>query len=170
MRDGVLHEALHRPPGETVEYTDRAALVLGYLAAYLSGQRLDQLAATRIWRPLEMTETSFAWHSPEEPSCEERNKVGKACEPSRSRRAAPHRVSLTVLSQETSGRSRRPRPVRMARDHAVHYSAGRPPSPRRPHASGSRLPQRVASLADDRLRPFLSTWHRKSTKQRGRTP
>ncbi|MFG3117900.1 serine hydrolase domain-containing protein [Streptomyces sp. NPDC048197] len=59
IRDGVLHEALHRPPGEAVEYTDRAALILGYLAEYLSGQRLDQVAETRIWRPLGMTETSF---------------------------------------------------------------------------------------------------------------
>ncbi|WP_329127311.1 serine hydrolase domain-containing protein [Streptomyces sp. NBC_01465] len=59
IRDGVLHETLHRPPGEAVEYTDRAALVLGYLAEYISGQRLDQLAHTRIWQPLGMTETTF---------------------------------------------------------------------------------------------------------------
>ncbi|MEK2477120.1 serine hydrolase domain-containing protein [Streptomyces noursei] len=59
IHDGVLHEALHRPPGEAVEYTDRAALVLGYLAEHISGQRLDQLARTRIWRPLGMAETSF---------------------------------------------------------------------------------------------------------------
>jgi CubicO group peptidase (beta-lactamase class C family) len=59
IRDGVLHEALHRPPGEAVEYTDRAALILGYLAEHLSGQTLDQLATTRIWQPLGMTETRF---------------------------------------------------------------------------------------------------------------
>ncbi|WP_328915030.1 MULTISPECIES: serine hydrolase domain-containing protein [unclassified Streptomyces] len=59
IRDGVLHEALHRPPGEAVEYTDRAALILGYLAEYLSGEPLDQLATTRIWQPLGMTETAF---------------------------------------------------------------------------------------------------------------
>jgi CubicO group peptidase (beta-lactamase class C family) len=29
IRDGVLHENLHRPPGQAVEYTDRAALILG---------------------------------------------------------------------------------------------------------------------------------------------
>jgi CubicO group peptidase (beta-lactamase class C family) len=29
IRRGVLHEQLHRPPGEAVEYTDRAALILG---------------------------------------------------------------------------------------------------------------------------------------------
>ena len=65
VRDGVLHEALHRPPGEAVEYTDRAALVLGYLAEHLSAQPLDALAADRIWRPLGMTETTFGPLTPE---------------------------------------------------------------------------------------------------------
>ncbi|MFI6112897.1 serine hydrolase domain-containing protein [Kitasatospora sp. NPDC051164] len=59
IRAGVLHEALHRPPGEAVEYTDRAALILGYLAEHLSGQPLDQLAQTRTWTPLDMTGTRF---------------------------------------------------------------------------------------------------------------
>ncbi|MFH8513696.1 serine hydrolase domain-containing protein [Streptomyces gelaticus] len=59
IRDGVLHEALHRAPSEAVEYTDRAALVLGYLAEYLASQPLDHLAASRIWEPLGMTETRF---------------------------------------------------------------------------------------------------------------
>ncbi|MBL1092957.1 MULTISPECIES: serine hydrolase domain-containing protein [Streptomyces] len=59
IRDGVLHEALHRPPGEAVEYTDRAALILGYLAEHLSGLPLDDLAHHRIWQPLGMTETRF---------------------------------------------------------------------------------------------------------------
>ncbi|KOG36592.1 MULTISPECIES: serine hydrolase domain-containing protein [Streptomyces] len=59
IRDGVLHEALHRAPSEAVEYTDRAALILGYLADYLDGKPLDSLAASRIWEPLGMTETRF---------------------------------------------------------------------------------------------------------------
>ncbi|MFF4403196.1 serine hydrolase domain-containing protein [Streptomyces sp. NPDC001404] len=59
IRTGVLTEALHRPPGEAVEYTDRAALILGYLAEHLPGQRLDQLAHERVWRPLGMTQTRF---------------------------------------------------------------------------------------------------------------
>ncbi|MFC8717042.1 serine hydrolase domain-containing protein [Kitasatospora sp. NPDC057198] len=59
IRAGVLHEALHRPSGEAVEYTDRAALVLGYLAEHLSGQPLDHLAAARIWQPLGMHTTRF---------------------------------------------------------------------------------------------------------------
>ncbi|MFJ4576340.1 serine hydrolase domain-containing protein [Streptomyces sp. NPDC088846] len=59
VRDGVLHEALHRPPGDAVEYTDRAALILGYLAEHLSGQRLDQLVTQRTWQPLGMDNTRF---------------------------------------------------------------------------------------------------------------
>lgn len=59
VQDGVLHEALHRPPGEAVEYTDRAALILGYLAEHISGQPLDQLATARIWNPLGMDATRF---------------------------------------------------------------------------------------------------------------
>ncbi|MDJ0340433.1 serine hydrolase domain-containing protein [Streptomyces sp. H10-C2] len=59
IRDGVLREELHRPPGQAVEYTDRAALILGYLAEHLSGQRLDQLAHRRTWQPLGMTDTRF---------------------------------------------------------------------------------------------------------------
>ncbi|WP_344585254.1 serine hydrolase domain-containing protein, partial [Streptomyces lunalinharesii] len=59
VRDGVLHEALHRPPGEAVEYTDRAALILGYLTEHLAGLPLDQLAEQRIWHPLRMDSTRF---------------------------------------------------------------------------------------------------------------
>ncbi|MGW1913847.1 serine hydrolase domain-containing protein [Streptomyces sp. NPDC002076] len=59
IRRGVLHEQLHRPPGEAVEYTDRAALILGYLAEHLSGQPLDQLATVRTWHPLGMKFTRF---------------------------------------------------------------------------------------------------------------
>jgi CubicO group peptidase (beta-lactamase class C family) len=59
IRDGVLHEALHRHPGEAVEYTDRAALILGYLVEHLSGQRLDQVAVERTWQPLNMDSTRF---------------------------------------------------------------------------------------------------------------
>ncbi|MGW4979218.1 serine hydrolase domain-containing protein [Streptomyces mirabilis] len=59
IRASVLHEALHRPPGEAVEYTDRAALILGYLAEHLSGQPLNQLADARTWQPLGMASTRF---------------------------------------------------------------------------------------------------------------
>ncbi|MFB7499426.1 serine hydrolase domain-containing protein [Streptomyces sp. NPDC056161] len=59
IRRGVLDEQLHRPPGEAVEYTDRAALILGYLAEHLSGQPLDELATIRIWQPLGMHSTRF---------------------------------------------------------------------------------------------------------------
>ncbi|MGW2029212.1 serine hydrolase domain-containing protein [Streptomyces sp. NPDC001356] len=59
IRHGVLHEPLHRSPGEAVEYTDRAALILGYLAEHLSGRPLDQLATARTWHPLGMAGTRF---------------------------------------------------------------------------------------------------------------
>ncbi|MFD8258704.1 serine hydrolase domain-containing protein [Streptomyces griseoluteus] len=59
IRRGVLHEQLHRPPGEAVEYTDRAALILGYLAEHIAGRPLDELATDRIWRPLGMDSTRF---------------------------------------------------------------------------------------------------------------
>ncbi|MCX4744544.1 beta-lactamase family protein [Kitasatospora sp. NBC_01287] len=59
IRAGVLAAAPHRPPGEAVEYTDRAGLVLGYLAEYRTGRPLDELAAERIWRPLGMRATRF---------------------------------------------------------------------------------------------------------------
>jgi CubicO group peptidase (beta-lactamase class C family) len=60
IRDGVLHENLHRPPGQVVEYTDRAALILGYLIEELAGTTLASYANNRIWQPLGMTSTGFA--------------------------------------------------------------------------------------------------------------
>jgi CubicO group peptidase (beta-lactamase class C family) len=59
IRRGVLTEALNRTPGETVDYTDRAALILGYLIEHLTAQPLDRVAADLIWRPLGMTSTRF---------------------------------------------------------------------------------------------------------------
>ncbi|MEV4115973.1 serine hydrolase domain-containing protein [Nonomuraea sp. NPDC049695] len=59
IRAGVLHEELHGSPGRAVEYTDRAALVLGYLAEHVSGRPLDRLAHERVWRPLGMHNTRF---------------------------------------------------------------------------------------------------------------
>ncbi|MFJ9809958.1 serine hydrolase domain-containing protein [Streptomyces sp. NPDC101158] len=59
VRDGVLREVLRRRPGEAVEYTDRAALVLGYLAEHLTGRPLARLAAERVWAPLAMTGTRY---------------------------------------------------------------------------------------------------------------
>jgi CubicO group peptidase (beta-lactamase class C family) len=59
VRAGVLGEELRRRPGEAVEYADRAALLLGYLAQHLSGQPLDQFATEQIWVPLQMDSTRF---------------------------------------------------------------------------------------------------------------
>jgi CubicO group peptidase (beta-lactamase class C family) len=60
IRDGVLHENLHRPPGLAVEYTDRAALILGYLIEELTGTTLSAYAREQVWEPLGMTSTHFA--------------------------------------------------------------------------------------------------------------
>ncbi|GAA3251200.1 serine hydrolase domain-containing protein [Nonomuraea helvata] len=59
IRAGVLHEKPHDLPGRAVKYTDRAALVLGYLAEHVSGRPLDRLAHERVWQPLGMNHTRF---------------------------------------------------------------------------------------------------------------
>ncbi|MEU0230340.1 MULTISPECIES: serine hydrolase domain-containing protein [unclassified Streptomyces] len=59
VRDGVLSEPLRHRPGEAVAYTDRAALILGYLTEHLTRQPLPRLAGERVWTPLGMTETRY---------------------------------------------------------------------------------------------------------------
>ncbi|MFD0277662.1 serine hydrolase domain-containing protein [Kitasatospora sp. NPDC127111] len=56
---GVLAAPLRRPPGTAVEYTDRAAVLLGHLVESLAGAPLDELAARQVWRPLGMTDTRY---------------------------------------------------------------------------------------------------------------
>ncbi|TDE07935.1 serine hydrolase domain-containing protein [Jiangella asiatica] len=56
---GILRERLEHRPGEVVEYTDRAALVLGLLAERLTGLRLDDLSRACAWDALHMTSTRF---------------------------------------------------------------------------------------------------------------
>jgi CubicO group peptidase (beta-lactamase class C family) len=56
---GILFERLHRPPGQAVEYTDRAALILGIVAERLSGLRLSDLSRACSWDPLGMATTCF---------------------------------------------------------------------------------------------------------------
>ncbi|MFE0642964.1 serine hydrolase domain-containing protein [Streptomyces sp. NPDC058877] len=59
VRDGVLAEPLRHRPGEAVAYTDRAALVLGYLTEHLTREPLPRLARDRVWAPLAMSDTRF---------------------------------------------------------------------------------------------------------------
>ncbi|MER5963635.1 serine hydrolase domain-containing protein [Streptomyces sp. NPDC002057] len=59
VRDGVLAEPLRHRPGAAVAYTDRAALILGYLAEHLTREPLPRLAGDRVWSPLAMTETRY---------------------------------------------------------------------------------------------------------------
>ncbi len=59
IRAGVLAAPLDRPAGEAVEYTDRAAIILGLLVEALTGTPLARLAAREVWRPLGMADTAF---------------------------------------------------------------------------------------------------------------
>ncbi|MDX2292849.1 MULTISPECIES: serine hydrolase domain-containing protein [Streptomyces] len=65
VRDGVLAEPLRHPPGAAVAYTDRAALVLGWLAEHLTGRPLARLAEERVWAPLAMRDTHWGPLPPE---------------------------------------------------------------------------------------------------------
>ncbi|SEF13965.1 serine hydrolase domain-containing protein [Jiangella alba] len=56
---GILREPLVHRPGEVVEYTDRAALILGILAERLTGLRLDELSRACAWDALHMDATRF---------------------------------------------------------------------------------------------------------------
>ncbi|MFG2076383.1 serine hydrolase domain-containing protein [Nonomuraea maritima] len=56
---GVLREALHRQPGTAVEYTDRAALIMGMVVEHLNGATLDEICAKTVWGPLGMRQTRF---------------------------------------------------------------------------------------------------------------
>lgn len=59
VRLGVLREAMRRPAGEAVEYTDRSALILGLLVEHLADRRLDAVARDAVWAPLGMAATRF---------------------------------------------------------------------------------------------------------------
>ncbi|QKY06020.1 beta-lactamase family protein [Janthinobacterium lividum] len=56
---GVLREPLEGTPGQAVEYTDRAALILGFVIERLVGMPLDQALAEHVLRPLGMAATGF---------------------------------------------------------------------------------------------------------------
>lgn len=61
IRRRVLQEDLEHEPGTKAVYTDRAALILGYLAEQLAGRRhrLDLAASELVWQPLGMKQTAF---------------------------------------------------------------------------------------------------------------
>ena len=56
---GVLREPLEGTPGLAVEYTDRAALILGLVIERLLDLPLDQALAEHVLRPLGMAATGF---------------------------------------------------------------------------------------------------------------
>lgn len=59
IRRGVLHASLFRAPGSAVEYTDRAALILGFVIEHILKMPLAQAAETLIWRPMGMRATGY---------------------------------------------------------------------------------------------------------------
>ena len=58
-RAAVIETPLTSHPGQHVEYSDLGADVLGFVVEAVSGQRLDQFLAERVWTPLNMTDTFF---------------------------------------------------------------------------------------------------------------
>ncbi|WP_379518984.1 serine hydrolase domain-containing protein [Nonomuraea insulae] len=56
---GVLREQLHRHPGTAVEYTNRAAMIMGMVVEHLNGATLDKICEETVWRPLGMNQTRF---------------------------------------------------------------------------------------------------------------
>ncbi|KKO61929.1 Esterase EstB [Janthinobacterium sp. KBS0711] len=56
---GVLREPLEGIPGQAVEYTDRAALILGLVIERLLGMPLDVALAEHVLQPLGMTATGY---------------------------------------------------------------------------------------------------------------
>ncbi|KAB8048758.1 serine hydrolase [Janthinobacterium rivuli] len=56
---GVLREPLEGTPGQAVEYTDRAALILGLVIERLLDMPLDQALAEHVLRPLGMAATGY---------------------------------------------------------------------------------------------------------------
>ncbi|WP_216354569.1 MULTISPECIES: serine hydrolase domain-containing protein [unclassified Janthinobacterium] len=56
---GVLQEPLEGTPGQAVDYTDRAALILGLVIERLLGMPLDTALEEHVLRPLGMAATRF---------------------------------------------------------------------------------------------------------------
>jgi CubicO group peptidase (beta-lactamase class C family) len=59
IRHGVLHAPLLRAPGSQVDYTDRAAMILGFIIEQLLETPLARAADALIWRPLGMSATRY---------------------------------------------------------------------------------------------------------------
>jgi len=55
----VISSNLACEPGRCYEYSDLGADILGFVVENVSGQRLDQFLAERVWAPLGMTDTFF---------------------------------------------------------------------------------------------------------------
>ncbi len=58
-RAAVIATNLVAPPGQTYEYSDLGADMLGFVIEAVSGQRLDEFLGSRVFTPLGMTDTHF---------------------------------------------------------------------------------------------------------------
>lgn len=58
-RAAVLQTPLIAPPGQTYEYSDLGADVLGFMVESVTGQRLDRFLDARVFTPLGMADTHF---------------------------------------------------------------------------------------------------------------
>ena len=52
-------QPLVRSPGDSAEYSDLNAMLLGLVIEHVAGKPLDQVATHEVWEPLEMTHTRF---------------------------------------------------------------------------------------------------------------
>ncbi len=57
--DRLYAEPLRRAPGESAEYSDLNAMLLGLLVEQVSGQPLDRFTAAEVFRPLHMRRTMY---------------------------------------------------------------------------------------------------------------
>lgn len=57
--DRLYAEPLRRQPGDSAEYSDLNAMLLGLLVEQVSGQTLDRFAAAEVFRPLGMRRTMY---------------------------------------------------------------------------------------------------------------
>lgn len=55
----IYAEPLVRPPGQTSEYSDLNAILLGLVVERLSGMSLDAYVTRQVFRPLEMRQTMY---------------------------------------------------------------------------------------------------------------
>ncbi|MCM2419106.1 beta-lactamase family protein [Streptomyces sp. RKAG293] len=112
------------------QYTDRAALILGYLAEDLSGQSLDELARTRVWEPLGMDGTRFG-PLPQEVAarCAPTTAVPDPPPSPTTTRTAPRTRSWSTTAAAATTPPEPPKPTSPPRKPPPHRAASDPQEP-----------------------------------------